>query len=248
MNAGVVIGSYGMPGVVELNIACIRAACGPDVPILISDDCTPQGEGLERLQGLPDKWDGVQLRSTERNMGHARGDVITFRTGLLWAVEKGLDYLVKFSQRFILTTSNWLSDDCWYMYTNGIRLMSQPAYHLHMHFPMRTECVIMNVPAAVPVIRTLKDCQTAAEHHIHWAFNQQGIRMERWPRIPPDRFHRYQGIVWHNSDANDTYGESHKAYEDLAARHGIDLGPEFSGAGWHVIAQHRPGTEYAHFK
>src|SRR4051812_20879972 len=37
---GVVVGSYGFPRLIELQVCLIRATCGP-VPILVADDCSP---------------------------------------------------------------------------------------------------------------------------------------------------------------------------------------------------------------
>lgn len=249
MKAGVVIGSYGMPGVVELNVSAIRHTCGP-VPILIADDCTPESEGRARLACIAEKW-GTDLVISEKNNGHARGDVIAFQRGIEWAMELGLDVLAKFSQRFILTATGWLQNDGEWLIREQHHVASQAAHHLGMFFPMRTEAVLMAVASAKQALSYIgKPCITAAESHIHAAFSFTGMEMARWQRIPPDRFHHYRNVIWHNSSSNDTYGDKStaKAYYDLADDLGVDLGQEFSGAGWHIISAHRPHLGYSHFR
>jgi len=248
VKAGVVIGSYGMPSVVELGIAAIRDTCGP-VPVLVSDDATPCGEGRERLLTIPDRYPGVTLVINPRPMGHAPGDVSAFINGLEWARYRGLDVLVKFSQRFIMTEPGWLQHDAAWLMQRGYAAMSQHAHHLNMYFAMRTEAVAMQVAYAGPVINALaRPCVTAAEDHVRWAYDGLGLTVGRWPRIPPDRFHRYTGVIWHNTHGVDEYGVGGEAYYELARRLGVTLGPDFSAAGWHIIAPNRPATKYAHFK
>lgn len=249
VRAGVVIGSYGMPGVVELGIAAIRDTCGPDTPILVVDDQTPAKEGGERIATIQDRL-GVPVIVTDRPYGHAAGDVKVFTHGLEWAACEGLEVLVKFSQRLIITTPGWLQDDAAWLLANGYAAASQKAYHLHMRFPMRTEAVMMAVANAGAVLPFMKaPCITAAEHHIAHAYNVAGLPVGRWPRIPPDRFHPYKGIIWHNTHGADDYkNDGGNAYRMLALKYNIDLGNEFSAAGWHVIAANRPGCNYAHFK
>lgn len=243
--SGVVIGSYGMPGVVELNIAAIRHTCGP-VPILVVDDATPKNEGGSRIASITERYQGVELITNQANMGHAPGDLECFRQGLLWAGVRGLDVLVKFSQRFIITAPGWIQDDARSLIDSGDDIWSQPAYHLNLRFPMRTEAVMMRTPSP-ELAKLCVDCKTATEDHMHWAAETAGLKIGRWERIPPDRFHRYKNIVWHNTDGVDVYREGGKAYHELAERLGVDLGNEFSAAGWHVIAPNRPGTKYRMF-
>lgn len=245
---GVVIGSYGMPGVVELGIAAIRSTCGPDVPILVHDDATPFGEGRERILSIPRRHKGVELFVSTTSKGHANGDLQAFRRGLEWADQLKLKTLAKFSQRFILTTPGWLEQDSLAMIESGVALLSQKAYHLHMTFAMRTEAVLMNVAKCLPMVEDMRTrIAVSTEDQMRFLANKHNLTQGRWERIPPDRFQPATGVIWHNSEANDEYNGPARAYHDLAERLGVDLGPEFSGAGWHVIAPHRPNAQYRMF-
>lgn len=248
---GVVIGSYGMPGVVELSIAMIRKTCG-DVPILIADDCTPESMGMQRLLDMPAKWPGVSLHMSGENLGHAPGDIRAYRNGLRWAEKNGISYLCKLSQRFIFTGDKWLQDVCREMEIHGYAVSSQRAVHLNMQFQIRSECVFMDVKKCMASERFMARLDppggkipTSAEDWLHAGINEGGLLpVHRCRRIPVDRFEKRHDLIWHNSDSSDDYNESHNAYHDLAKELGIDLGPEFSGAGWHVLAAHRPDAHY----
>jgi len=245
---GVVIGSYGMPGVVELGIAAIRDTCGPDVPILVHDDATPTNEGRARIQSIPSRYPGVQLYTSHACNGHANGDLQAFRRGLEWANRLKLKTLAKFSQRFILTASGWLEQDSLSMLKAGVAIYSQKGYHLHMTFAMRTEAVLMDVAQCQPMVEDMRArIAVATEDQVRYLANKHNLKQARWERIPPDRFQPATGVIWHNSESDDRYNGPALAYHRLAERLGVDLGPEFSGAGWHVIACHRPHAQYRMF-
>lgn len=248
---GVVIGSYGMPGVVELSIAMIRKTCG-DVPILVADDCTPESMGRQRLLDMPKKWPGVSLHMGSDNLGHAPGDIRAYRNGLQWAKKNGIDFLCKLSQRFIFLSDRWLQDVCDEMRIHGYATSSQRAVHLHMQFAIRSECVFMDVKQCTESAGLMARLDppggkipTSAEDWLHAGINEgRLLPVMRCRLMPVDRFGKHTSVLWHNSDADDRFQEGADAYHELAAKMGIDLGPEFSGAGWHVITGHRPDANY----
>lgn len=248
---GIVIGSFGMPGMIDLSIAVARKTCG-NVPILIADDHTPCSMGQTRLMQLPEKYGNVSLVMTGENLGHAPGDIRAFRNGLLWAKEHGIEYLCKLSQRFMFTIPNWLQDVSEEMRATGHAVSSQRAVHLHMGFAMRTECVFMDVNRCMSNSHFMKrldppggKIHTSAEDWFAAAMNEGGLGpMMRCRKMPVDRFEKWPGVIWHNSDSSDDYSETENAYTELAEELGIDLGPEFSGAGWHIIRNHRPDISY----
>jgi hypothetical protein len=250
---GVVIGSYGMPGVVELSIAMIRKTCG-EVPILIADDFTPVTMGRKRLLELPEKWPGVSLVITGENLGHAPGDIRAFRNGIKWAKENGIKYLCKLSQRFIFLQDNWLKIVSDEMEATGHAVSSQRAVHLNLQFRMRTECVFMDVDrcsASVPFMERLDPkngkINAAAEDWFAAAVDEGGLGpVMRCRLMPVDRFEKKNTILWHNTDGVDAFGAADMgdAYRKLAKEMNIDLGEEFSAAGWHIIAPNRPDAKY----
>lgn len=249
---GVVIGSYGMPGVVELSIAMIRKTCGHSVPILIADDNTPEKMGRKRLLELPRKWPSVSLIMNGENLGHAPGDIRAYRNGLRWAKANHIKYLCKLSQRFIFTSENWLKTACDMMQSMGVAVASQRAVHLNLQFAIRSECVFMDVDKCTSseVMMSRLDpaegkIPTSAEDWLAAAINEGGLGpVQRCAILPVDRFGKHPNAIWHNSHSTDNYNEVENAYTRLAKEMGIDLGPEFSGAGWHVIAAHRPEAKY----
>ena len=86
---------------------------------------------------------------------------------------------------------------------------------------------------------------TSAESWLHAGINEgKLLPVMRCRLMPVDRFGKHSSVLWHNSDADDSCQGGAEAYHNLAKEMGIDLGPEFSGAGWHVIASMRPDANY----
>ena len=114
MKIGIVIGHYNRPSAVALNIAAIRYHCGPDIPIVVSDDCSdgfaPTSTPTTRygaVQQICAQATNVYLWPNPMRIGHAGGDIATFWKGILWGSMTGLDVVFKLSQRFILDTPLW---------------------------------------------------------------------------------------------------------------------------------------------
>lgn len=152
MKIGIIIGHYNRPSAVALNIAVIRHHCGPEIPIIVSDDCsdgftstpspkTPYG-ALQRIcvQSI-----NTNLWPNPMRIGHAGGDISTFWKGILWGAMTGLDVVFKLSQRFIIDTPLWAQ-------TWGGRLMASDLpvlgrgceYH---KWEIRTEAVGLKISA-----------------------------------------------------------------------------------------------------
>jgi len=111
---GIVIGSYGWPSLVELQIKIIRKVCG-DIPILISDDCSDgcslypdEHSDYNRLKELTNKYYGVSFWPNAVRSGHCAGDLTVFVKGLTWAKQHNLEYLVKISRRFLCEVPYWI--------------------------------------------------------------------------------------------------------------------------------------------
>jgi hypothetical protein len=91
---GTVIGTYGAVPFVHLHLEL--AACNR-MPVLVHDDASPEAD---ELAALCSHYGAAFVCSKERS-GHFVGDQKVFARGLEWAQEQSIDWLVKFSRRFI---------------------------------------------------------------------------------------------------------------------------------------------------
>ena len=142
---GLVISTFGSPAYVDLALA-IRRQLYPDIPVLVHDDASSQGDALA---GICKNY-GALFESNSSRLGHEMGDLSAVVGGLRWAKESQLDLLVKMSRRFI-PISAWVA---------GLQLMaSTTQYGTFGHIcqayqlPLRTECFGMAVePWSEPTV------------------------------------------------------------------------------------------------
>lgn len=234
---GVVIGSYGMPSAVALNIAAIRHFNNPDVPILVHDDCTPaERDPTGYFDQLRSGQHGCDLFRTPAQLGHVTGDISCFIEGLKWANNLNLKYLVKFSQRFIFTTRDWLKTCKAEADSENTITASQPSYIGGIRpwgtDGIRTECVLMRVdewckPTVFEALRAYpatpeKSVKSVAETVVH-----PGKPVDRWRIFGPDKARKRYGVLWH--DCN-----NESDYQALARNLNVDL-TGFSSAGWNHL-------------
>lgn len=97
MTTCIVIGAYRLTGFVRLNILRCRRIWGADVPILISDDRSPESAAMERLAEELE----CDYICPEKRRSHFSGDFQSFINGLVFALEIGADVVLKLSQRCI---------------------------------------------------------------------------------------------------------------------------------------------------
>ena len=144
LKIGVVIGTYGATSYIDLGVHYLKNINGID-KILIHDDCSPEKDDLKRLCDE----NKIDFYSTNENMFHKRyvgsiGDQNCFFEGLKWAKENNLDILIKFSRRLI-PCYRWIDDfKKLVIDSDGITFSS---YCEQDKFPIRTECIAMNVNA-----------------------------------------------------------------------------------------------------
>ena len=234
MNIGVVIGSFGMPAAVALNIAAIRQFNGPDVPILVHDDSTPPDRDSHCF--FHKKHSEFELYRTPKQLGHVPGDISCFVEGLKWANERGLKYLVKLSQRFIFTQQNWLTKSAEECEELGIITLTQ-SNAIHGIRPwgydgIRSECVLMQVKSwnRLEVIQALKSYPATPEHsvaevarkHVH-----PQVPIGRWRMFGPDKAAKRNDVLWHDANSDDDY-------QALAEKLAVDMAG-FSSAGWNHL-------------
>lgn len=229
----VVIGTYFWPALVELQIRTIRHTCG-DVPILVSDDCSPDGKA-DRIRALAGRYPGVDVVVSETNVGHAGGDLGAFSRGLPWASAKGIPYLVKLSHRFLVTVPRWAQDGARLLRQTGKAVLAQG-----WALPIRTECMMMDVAKCLqePFLDMIecKARNTPAELIVHAGLQHYcGNSFEPWPLLlGGDRQVHKDGILWHDADPV-------QAYHALAAKMGVALDADFNCAGSHFLPGYKGG-------
>ena len=144
LNIGVVIGTNGALPYIDMHLHWLKNENKIN-DILVHDDCSEQ---KDELKSLCDSY-RVDFYSTSKNLWHktavgSLGDENCFLEGLKWARMKKLDILVKFSRRLI---------PCYHWVDDFIKLVKSSdgltfsSYCTKDHFPIRTECIGMNVKA-----------------------------------------------------------------------------------------------------
>lgn len=156
---GVVIGTYGWPNLIELQIKTIRNNCG-DIPILIADDASPgispipvKDSCFEKLLRLGDKYKDVTIWPNPETIGHSGGDLSAFWKGLTWAKGLGLEYLVKLSRRLVVDIPNWIEYECQMLHKDRGAIAIQK--QLNKTWPFRCEGVVLRVEAWYPLVNNL---------------------------------------------------------------------------------------------
>ncbi|TXH18978.1 MAG: hypothetical protein E6R03_01245 [Hyphomicrobiaceae bacterium] len=244
MSFMVAIGSWGQPSVIELQARAIRATCGADTPILVSDDHTEtaydatlgeeRGRRLKaRLLEICERERLIYRDTADVPLGHIGGDLGAFYHGLNYARDSDIDYVCKLSQRFVVDIPNWLAEVCRQMGKFGYNTASRGCfYDTRAVFVMRTECVVMKrIPWLRPdVLEALKPRQLpyATEHLIAELCakingGECKLLAPKW--LPENRHLRVPGIAWKDGIPLE---DSTADYHTMAAKYGVTLGEEFN--------------------
>lgn len=122
---GAVIGTYGTPQYIDVQLKSLRKVQG-DIPILVIDDHSPQWEEVAILS----RKHKAEFIVNEARLNHWAGDLNVFRKGLIWAKENNIDLLLKLSRRRIVYKSivQELLNLANQTYKLGISFYSNPAY------------------------------------------------------------------------------------------------------------------------
>lgn len=237
LQAGVVIGSYGWPALIDLQIRMIRSTCGP-VPILVSDDCSPgfpDGARFARLTALCARHADVMLWPSAERIGHTGGDIAAYWKGVVWGFSRGLQVVAKLSQRFVITRPDWLYEGARDLRASGLPLATQRCTGT-AHFDLRTEAALLDVSHwhTPEVLERIKPRR-------YWHDTPKGLCAETilyrvlqdllggvfwpWSLFGPDRQRPSPGVLWHHY-------ASATAYRALAEQHGVELDDDFHVAGW----------------
>jgi hypothetical protein len=132
-SVGLVIGTFAAVPYIHLALESWRRNY-PDIPVLVSDDGSPNWAELSELCKLYGA-DFVSYRARRR---WTIGDLSSYVHGLDWAQERQLDLLVKMSRRFI-PLYNWVPGLQQLAYKTQYPTYSNQC--LHFNFGFRTECV-----------------------------------------------------------------------------------------------------------
>lgn len=163
---GAVIGTFGTPFYVELQLAAL-ARWNP-MPVLVVDD----GSGDPELPRVCAKY-GAEFLPLARRHGHCAGDLQIFAAGLEWAGKNGISLLVKLSRRF-LPLREWKSGLVSLARESNAVTFSSWSTSYGLGF--RTECLGLCVPAWQPVIPAMRSAVPNGRHFVE-RFMHEKARM-----------------------------------------------------------------------
>lgn len=234
---GVVIGSFGMPSAVALNVAAIRNFNKTRIPILVHDDFTQNDRDPDGY--LLNVNEEFELIKSERQLGHIAGDIRCFIRGLKWARRMGLKYLVKLSQRFIFTSNEWCASAVVYAERENVITASQIAYS-NAAAPWgsgstRTECVMFRVDdwARDAVYEALEGYHATPElsvRNVAESVVHPERKVDRWRAFGPDKSKKRVGVLWHDANGE---GEYRALAETLGCKFGW-----YTNLGWPTLLGH----------
>jgi hypothetical protein len=140
-SVGLVIGSYGVPAYMHLQLASWKRLY-PTIPLLIHDDSSDECDQIAELCKIY----GASFYKTEKREGHQEGDLSAYIKGLEFGEANKVDIMVKFSRT-------------WIPLINFVPILQQVAYETQYAtfsnhcescgFRFRTECVGLHVPTYV---------------------------------------------------------------------------------------------------
>lgn len=229
---GVVIGSYGWPSLIPIQVRLIRITCGA-VPILVSDDKPHTGDS-DTIRRFCESQDNVLHWPNPDKIGHTGGDISAFYKGVIWGAANGLNVVAKISQRFLVERTRWLQDGAEELLRSGLPAAGRTCKGT-WNFDLRTEAVLMKVadwfvPRVLHQITPRRFFEgsngTCAETIIYRVIRDHlGGVYWPWSLIGTDRMTKNPGVVWH--DANDR-----SDYSRIAQRLGCELESGFHTNHW----------------
>lgn len=248
--AGVVIGTYNMPNLVELQVKLIQKH-NPGVPILLVDDFsegtehTPKADSnFGKLCDLTIKYDDVMLWTNPTRYGHASGDLTTYFIGLQWAKVRKLDALFKLSFRYVIDIPNWIQDWLDDFWKSGWATSSQSCREGNSYFEIRSECMAMDVHKwhnkeilnhVRPRILSLVEGKWGiAAESVLWDDIRDRLdgRLHKCKLFGEDRFQKHPNQLWHCAN-------SKEEYQLLFDREGVTMDKNFTCQGWVFSGDYR---------
>ncbi len=133
----VAIGTYASIPYVHLHLE-LHKRVSKNLKCLVHDDCSADSSEIKRMCSAY----GAEFVSTDKHMAHTLGDLSCFVRGIRWAKELDVEYLVKFSRRFI-PLRNWADD--------ADSMIDRFPHHTYSNisvshgFGFRTEAIVLDV-------------------------------------------------------------------------------------------------------
>ena len=103
---GLVLATYGSLPHCHLGLESFRCYCTGQF-CLLHDDCSEQSIDLLNLANDY----GVDFQTTNNRLGHGAGDACAICSGLIWAANHNLTWLIKCSRRFIPVFHYYLEEN-----------------------------------------------------------------------------------------------------------------------------------------
>jgi SAM-dependent methyltransferase len=161
-SVGLVIGSYGMPAYIHLQLEAWKRFY-PTIPLLVHDDLS---SASERIADLCQTY-GASYYRTKQREGHQEGDLSACIKGLEFGRDRELDIIVKFSRTLVPLCSFVPS-------LQQLAYESQYATYSHFcnacGFGFRSECVGWHVPTYVQGGYLDKMKEALPHGHEAWGF------------------------------------------------------------------------------
>lgn len=218
-SVGLVVGTFAGPAHVHLHLETHRRLC-PNIPILIHDDASHMADELAELCNQY----GAEFICRASHGGHYMGDLSAFLSGLEWAQAHNIEYLVKFSRRFV-PLKPWVEDLQDIAYGMQYATYNHPCISSDRGF--RTECVAMHVKSWFDYggVEKLKEAANTGQinqlfelffHNIVRLVHEQNCdhnkHIERispkchdtagygdWPFMGPGRNYRIRTAMWYGA-------------------------------------------------
>lgn len=231
--AGVVIGSFRWPELIDMQIRVIRDNCGA-VPILVSND---DPDSHSSLSSICNKHKDIFLWTNHERIGHTGGDISAFFKGVLWGASRGLRVVCKLSQRFVINRPRWLQDSAKELLLSGLPIGSRRTHGVEM-YDLRTEACLLDIGWW-----NNNEVLNRITPRKMWADAPGGLAAEKiifrlvedtmggiyypWANVlGEDRYKRdYPDVLWHCNT-------NEREYRELAKSHGVELSPQFHISGW----------------
>jgi hypothetical protein len=243
--AGIVVGTYGLPQLARLQVLTIRETCGP-VPILFADDAAEiDHPGTDAaFRAIAEEFPDVTYWPSAERRGHYAGDLSVFWKGLQWSRGREFRWLCKLSQRFLWTRPGWMTDAVRGLDRSGLATMYQGCIDAGVDLYVRSECVLMDVSQWGRLWQLFDRPQltNATEFYFNGLVSRHfGGRFHRWEEIPRVREVRPKpgAFVWHTCHTDAEYAAIHRRYGVEPDRRGGNQ--SMTAAGWMSVPGWKKG-------